>query len=1110
MLRQFGIPEYAGFGDRWMLRAGRLASWIAPGMVMPAVLRKMRSQSRRVVLRERQPHLGKYVASRKVAGFRVNINQLGEAVLGEEEAARRLDAVVGLLGLPDVEYVSVKISSVCSQIEMMEYEQSLDIVCERLRRIYREAKKHPVQHPDGRVTRKFVNLDMEEYEDVGITLDAFRRVLEEPEFAELEAGIVLQAYLPEAYKLQRDLTEWAHVRRKAGGAPVKLRIVKGANLAMEQVVAESEGWPLATFSTKPPTDANFKRMVAFGTRRENVDSVRLGIGSHNLFDIAYAMICRELNGAGAFVEFEMLEGMANHQARVLKEAGAGLVLYAPIVKSEDFHHALAYLIRRLDENSTDGNFLRDSFSMRMQARAWDKHAEAFRASTKLQEQLQSWSNRSGEENGSKKVRFKQVPGFQNEPNTDWTVAARRKALSETLVNWSRRPPVIVPVVIDGKEWESEKPVDGFDPSQPDVVPYQVSHADTKQVANAVNMASRAWKNWGGKSVEERKRILNRCGDGLANGRLDLIGALVMDGGKSVAEADAEVSEAVDFARYYATAFDKEHGITDCVPTGRGVTVVVPPWNFPLAIPAGGVLAALMAGNSVILKPAPETPFIAWELVRHLWDAGVPQDVLQFVPCEDGEAGKALVTHNDVDTVVLTGSLETAEMFRGWKPTIRLLAETSGKNSILVTANADRDEAVRALAHSAFSHSGQKCSAASLAILEAEVYDSASFRRQLRDAVASLRVGTAWEAGNTVTPLVRQPDGLLKDALTKLGEGEEWLLEPRVSQDNPRLWSPGIKLGVAGGSSFHLAECFGPVLGLMRAKNLREGIALQNATDFGLTAGIQSLDEREVRLWRDSVEAGNLYVNRSITGAIVRRQPFGGWKASAVGPGAKAGGPNYVYGFSMLSQKRLPEEVQRAGPNPETLRFLDQAKRALRDEDERQLAQTMCWNFAWAHQRYFLRGHDPTRLKGELNVLRYHPVEKMVYRFGAQDAENIAILATVMVAKTTGVPLVLSLHPALKDQLKILGHHSECTINVEPEKDFIASLPQISPLPAMLRIPGGATREVLSAAAKSGIPVDENEVVVNGRLELRFWFREQTVSQTRHRYGNILQRKRDRR
>ena len=334
-------------------------------------------------------------------------------------------------------------------------------------------------------------------------------------------------------------------------------------------------------------------------------------------------------------------------------------------------------------------------------------------------------------------------------------------------------------------------------------------------------------------------------------------------------------------------------------------VVAPPWNFPLSIPAGGVLAALAAGNAVVLKPAPEAVLVGWELATCLWNAGVPSRILQFLPCPDDEVGRALVTDSRVDGVILTGSVETARLFLGWRPDLPLFAETSGKNAIIVTALADRDQAIRDLVRSAFGHNGQKCSAASLAICEAEVYDDADFRRQLRDATASLAVGSAWELTSRVTPLTQPPGAALHRALTVLDPGEEWLLEPRAAADNPRLWSPGIKLGVQPGSFFHRTECFGPVLGLMRADTLDQAIDLANAQPFGLTSGIQTLDDREIARWEGRIEAGNLYVNRPITGAIVGRQPFGGWKASSVGPGAKAGGPNYVLQLARWHQVRLP-------------------------------------------------------------------------------------------------------------------------------------------------------------------------------------------------------------
>jgi RHH-type proline utilization regulon transcriptional repressor/proline dehydrogenase/delta 1-pyrroline-5-carboxylate dehydrogenase len=324
-----------------------------------------------------------------------------------------------------------------------------------------------------------------------------------------------------------------------------------------------------------------------------------------------------------------------------------------------------------------------------------------------------------------------------------------------------------------------------------------------------------------------------------------------------------------------------------------------------------VLAALAAGNAVVLKPAPEAVLVGWWLAQCLWDAGVPREILQFVPCPDDEIGRGLVTDPRVGGVILTGSVETARLFLGWRPELTLFAETSGKNAIIVTALADRDQAIRDLVRSAFGHDGQKCSAASLAICEAEVYDDADFRRQLRDAAASLAVGSAWEAASRVTPLTQPPGAALRRALTVLDDGESWLLEPRAAADNPQLWSPGIKLGVQPGSFFHRTECFGPVLGLMRAENLEHAIDLANAVPFGLTSGIQTLDDREIARWVDRLEAGNLYVNRPITGAMVGRQPFGGNRLS--GTGSKAGGPDYLLQF--LEPKVLTENTIRQGFAP---------------------------------------------------------------------------------------------------------------------------------------------------------------------------------------------------
>jgi RHH-type proline utilization regulon transcriptional repressor/proline dehydrogenase/delta 1-pyrroline-5-carboxylate dehydrogenase len=380
-----------------------------------------------------------------------------------------------------------------------------------------------------------------------------------------------------------------------------------------------------------------------------------------------------------------------------------------------------------------------------------------------------------------------------------------------------------------------------------------------------------------------------------------------------------VSEAVDLARYYAGPGIAP--LADLVAAGahvvgRGVAVVVSPWNFPYAIPAGGVLAALAAGDAVVLKPAPEARRCGWFLARRLWAAGVPPDLVQYLACEDGPVGRHLVTHPDVATVVLTGAYETAAMFLAWDPAMHLLAETSGKNALVVTGGADVDLAVKDLVRSAFGHAGQKCSAASLAILTADVYDDGTFLRRLAEAVRSIRVGEATDPDTTMGPLIAPARGALARALTTLDAGESWLVEPRRLDDEGRRWSPGVRLGVRPGSWFHRTECFGPVLGVMRARDLDEALAWQNGTGFGLTGGLHALDPEEIRRWLAGVEVGNAYVNRHTTGAVVQRQPFGGWKRSSVGGSAKAGGPGYVLQLARVTPPAGPvpagHEVEACG------------------------------------------------------------------------------------------------------------------------------------------------------------------------------------------------------
>ena len=534
--------------------------------------------------------------------------------------------------------------------------------------------------------------------------------------------------------------------------------------------------------------------------------------------------------------------------------------------------------------------------------------------------------------------------------------------------------------------------------------------------------------------------------------------MAAEAAKTVREGDPEVSEAIDFARYYAT--------TD-VPAATaplGVVVVASPWNFPYAIPAGGVLAALMAGNTVILKPPPETRQTAWLLVNQCWRAGVPSQVLQFVACPDDDVGRRLITHDDVAAVVLTGSYATARLFLGWKPRLRLLAETSGKNAIIVTEAADMDAAIRDVVRSAFGHAGQKCSAASLLILTAPVYDSDELLPRLAAAVRSVRVGEAADPATMMAPLIAPPSGPLLRGLTELDVGERWLVEPRErpgsrrSELDPegreeitsRRWTPGVRIGVTEGSWFHQTECFGPVLGVMRADDLAHAVRLQNGTQFGLTGGIQSLDDDEIRYWLDRVEVGNAYVNRHITGAIVQRQPFGGWKRSSIGGAPKAGGPHYVHALL----RPFAEPVDAA-------------------------AAAASYREAW--EQHFADGHDLTGLRSESNVLRHLPVAGVIVRVGA-DTPAGAADAALAAAQRCGVTAVLS------------------DAGAESDEELAARLTTLGV--ARLRALTDVGDELAAACHAGDIAVDRTPVSADGRLELPHWLREQAISRTMHRYGSV--------
>lgn len=1047
----------------WILRAmvslGANLARPFPWIVIPIARKVLRSFVAHLVIDATPTKLSRSISRLSKQGSTLNVNLLGEAVLGNKEADRRLQKVKDVLSRPDVDYVSVKVSAIVSPHSPWSFNEAVSDVIERLTPLYRIASESKKQ--------KFINLDMEEYHDLDMTVAVFKGILSKPEFTNLQAGIVLQAYLPDAVRAMIDIQQFAASRVFAGGAPVKVRVVKGANLPMERVDAESHGWPLATVESKAAADANYKRVLNYALTEERVANVRIGVAGHNLFDLAFAWLLASQRNAQIGMDFEMLLGMAEAQANVIRKTVGTLVLYTPVVHPQEFDVAIAYLIRRLEEGASKENFLSNAFRL-TDPDIFQVEEERFRDSLSMLDLEIPIPNRLQDRRND--VAFAPASGFANAADTDPSLAGNRA--------WGYE--------IIGRAGTSDIGLD--------LVANQTisSEAELQEVMDRVVAGGARWAN---ESLQTRATKLHEIGVAMEANRGALIEVAMAEAGKTIDQADTEISEAVDFAHYYAQRALELDKIDGASPVPFGVTVVTPPWNFPIAIPAGGALAALAAGSAVIFKPAGASARCG-AVLADIISKIIDQDVFVPVQLSESGLGKQLLSHPKVDQVILTGGYETAQLFRGFRPDLRLLAETSGKNAIIVTESADYDLAAKDIAYSAFGHAGQKCSASSLVILVGSVHKSKRFLRQLHDAVSSLHVGHANDPRTQMGPMIAAPAGKLLEGLTQLGRGEKWLLEPSRLDETGKLWSPGIRVNVVPNSTSHLTEYFGPILSIMIAPNLEAAIALQNSVDYGLTTGIHSLDAVEIEKWLAKIQAGNLYVNRGITGAIVQRQPFGGWKRSSVGPSTKAGGPNYILSLTNWKSSRSTASAEIRNKSVNELLAIAQLT-DFSDTEMESLVRAAKSDQA-ALTETFSNATDPSNLDSERNVLRYRRSDCMLrIQDTAGSQETMRALSVALILGNLDVSAF-----ELDKNVITLLKKSGVRVAIEDQDTFERRL---AASPRRVRLVGGAPEiDAESAFSNCDVAVYSHELTESGRIELLPFFKEQSVTVTGHRFGTPVQ------
>jgi RHH-type transcriptional regulator, proline utilization regulon repressor / proline dehydrogenase / delta 1-pyrroline-5-carboxylate dehydrogenase len=863
-------------------------------------------------------------------GARFTVDILGEAVVSDREAeefAKKYRELLDFLsdatrswqpdgplaaGEPPIVNLSVKISALCARIQPSDPQASITRILEHLKRIVARANQLGAS----------INLDMEHYGLKGTTLDLFKELSRDLDVADsARLGFVIQAYLRDSYSDTEDMLQWA--RRE--GRRFTIRLVKGAYWDFEKVVAAQRTWDVPVYLSKPETDANYERITRLLLNNRTV--VYPAFASHNVRTIAHAAIyAKELGADPSDYEFQMLYGMATPIRRALVRLGYRVREYCPI---GELVPGMAYLVRRLLENTSNEGFLRIGFSgtRSIAALLSDPAAQIPGGPHENGKQLEPSDPNSTRRSAPHRV---ESP-FRNEPPTDFALASARTRMAQGLAAVHAKLGLSYPLIIGGRELPGSAQLVSINPAQPKQIIGHVAKGTAMEVAKAVATARKAFSFWSSTGAESRSRLLDRLADKMRAARYELAAWEILEVGKTWSEADADVVEAIDFCTYYADEMRRlGHGrLTQALPgeisiekyIPRGVAAIIAPWNFPLAILCGMTVAALVAGNTVVIKPAEQSSVIGALFMNLLREAGVPDGVANLLEGTGESVGSLLVAHRDVDLIAFTGSREVGTQIWGLaavthpdqKNLKKVICEMGGKNAAIIDTDADLDEAVVGILQSAFGYQGQKCSALSRLITVGSV--GQRLIRRLTDAIAALKIGLPEHPDTDIGPLIDHASLDKVQQYVELGKREHHLVyqAPVPGGLEGYYIGPSIFSNVSPGARLAQEEIFGPVLAVIHANDMETAIQIANNTPFALTGGLYSRSPENIDRVRAEFQVGNLYINRPITGAIVGRHPFGGFKMS--GGGTKAGGKDYLLNF--LFPRVVTENTLRHGFAPES-------------------------------------------------------------------------------------------------------------------------------------------------------------------------------------------------
>lgn len=1089
ILRKYGIADFFTSSEKFLLFCFLSFGGVAPKLSVPFFVKHLRDDTKGMVLDENPTFLESHIGKRASENITLNINLIGEEVLGEDESNHRIEKYKKALQSKFVTYISIKITTIFSQINIIDFEYSKDEIVKRLNLLYKIAQEE--QERQG--ISKFINLDMEEFRDLELTVSSF---MESISNFDIEAGIVLQAYIPDSFDYLQKLFAFSKERVLNGKKPIKIRFVKGANMESEETIASQRGWELPTFSKKVDTDSNYNKMLDFILSGDNYKYINIGIASHNIFEISYAYTKIKHKNALSSFTFEMLEGMSMQCAKEISQLHK-LILYAPVCDESHFNNAIAYLVRRLDENTSVDNFMRYFFNLKVGDNAWEAQKKLFLESldgiSKIDSKTHRIQNRLLPQKAQSSYDTKR---FYNEPDTDFILPQNRQWAKNIRQKYENMPFMeVFPVAKEELKTSTESITIKERINNKDIG--KIHLASKEDIQEALKIAKDS--SFSETSFSEIYKILAKTAQIMRDRRGDLIGISALEVGKTFVEIDAEVSEAIDFLEFYPHSLESlmaQNENTSFSP--KGIGVVVAPWNFPIGISVGTIAAPLAAGNRVIYKPSSLSTLSGYMICECFWEAGIPKDALIFMPTKGSYISEHLLKDSSICFAVLTGGEETAYAMLDSNPTLMLSAETGGKNATIVSKFADRDQAIKNVIHSAFSNSGQKCSATSLLILEDEVYDDLDFRSTLVDAAKSLNVGNPFEFKNKLGALANSNDKKAIKAVNELEGEQEWALKPSFVNDNPYLMTPCIKYGVRVGEFMHKEELFSPILSVMRARDLEDAIAIANSTGYGLTAALESLDEREWEIFASKIEAGNIYVNKPSTGAIVLRQPFGGVKKSAIGFGRKVGIYNYITQFLNVSQHKTEKNLIDSNISE----ILEKLMQTNPNKDDLRDSILMAKSYAYHKLNEFSVKRDYVNIRGEENWFYYESVKNVGYYVCSEDSLK-DMLGVLIATHTLGIPLFV----CYKDNkhiefLKEISSLIGASVGfVEQSKEEFAQ--NVSKYERIRYFAKPCIDDVIyKSCAKLAKIIASSKPLINGRFELLYYVIEKSLSISYHRYGNL--------